>query len=195
MKKWKILEEEDVSPSRWFPVVRHTVELANGTIIDDYYFSPMGNVAMVLPVTTDNKFVLVKQYKHAIGDITIELPAGSQQKGKTVIETAVSELEEEVGIKTAVSNLIPLGKFSNNPTKTTHITYSYLARDLEFNSQQNLDITEEIEVLTVTPQDALTMIINGDIWAVDSVATIMKAYLRFPELFENAGHDNTMPAQ
>ena len=183
MKKWKILATEDVSPSRWFPVERHTVELPDGTVVDDYFVSPMGDVVMVLPITRDNKFVLVKQYKHAIREVVIELPAGFQQKGKTLPETAVSELEEEVGIKTAVSTLIPLGKFANNPTKTTHVTYSYLARDLAFNSQQNLEITEEIDVLTVTAQEALAMILNGDIWAVDSVATIMKAYLMFPELF------------
>jgi len=183
MKKWKVLEKEDVSPSDWFPVVRHTVELPDGTIVDDYYLSPLGVAVMVLPVTRDNEFVLVKQYKHAIGEIVIELPAGFLQEGTTPAETAVSELEEEVGIKTAVSTLIPLGKFANNPTKTTHVTYSYLARDLEFNSKQNLEITEEIEVLTVSPQEALAMIENGDIWVADSIATIMKVYLSYPEIF------------
>ncbi len=183
MQKWKILEEEDVSPSKWFPVVRHTVELPDGTVVDDYYISPIGDVVMVLPVTRDNKFVLVKQYKHAIGEVVIELPAGFQQEGLTLPETAVSELEEECGIKTAVSTLIPLGKVANNPTKTTHVTYCYLVRDVEFNSVQNLEITEEIEVLTVSPQEALTMIENGDIWVADSIAIIMKTFLRFPEIF------------
>ena len=184
MKKWKILEEEDVSPSDWFPVVRHTVELPDGTIVDDYYLSPLGEAVMVLPVTRDNKFVLVKQYKHAIGEIVIELPAGFQQAGKTLEETAVSELEEEVGIKTAVSNLIPLGKVANNPTKTTHITHCYLALDLEFNSVQNLEITEEIEVLTVSPLEALVMIENGDIWVADSIVTIMKVFFKYPQIFD-----------
>ncbi len=183
MKKWKTLAIEDVSPSKWFPIERHTVELPDGTVVDDYYISPIGDVVMVLPITRDNKFVLVKQYKHAIGEVVIELPAGFQQKGKTLEETAVSELEEECGIKTAVSNLIFLGKVANNPTKTTHVTYCYLVRDVEFNSVQNLEITEEIGVLTVTPQEALTMINNGDIWVGDSIVTIMKTFLRFPEIF------------
>ena len=184
MEKWKTLAVEDVSPSKWFPVERHVVELPDGTVVDDYFISPLGDVVMVLPVTRDNKFVLVRQYKHAIGEIVIELPAGFQQAGKSLAETVVSELEEECGIKTAVSSLIFLGKIANNPTKTTHVTHCYLVRDAEFNSVQNLEPTEEIELLTVTPQQALTMIADGDIWAGDSIAAIMKTFLRFPEIFE-----------
>ena len=38
IKKWRLLKEEDVSPSRWFPLYKHTVKLSSGKIIDDYYF-------------------------------------------------------------------------------------------------------------------------------------------------------------
>jgi ADP-ribose pyrophosphatase len=84
IKKWLLLDEEDVSPSPWFPVKKHTVQLANGNIVDDYYFSPLGDVVMVLAITTQNEVVLVKQYKHALGEITLELPGGMQQKNKVL---------------------------------------------------------------------------------------------------------------
>lgn len=184
MKKWKILKEVDVSPSKWFPVFQHTVELSNGKIVDDYFISPMGDVAMVLPITVRNEIVLVKQYKHALGEILIELPAGFQQKGKTIEESALAELEEEVGIKTSSSNLIFLGKTANNPTKTTHVTYCYLAKNLEFNSKQNLEETEEIEIIRVSPKKALEMVMNGEIWVADSAVNIMRAFFMYPEIFE-----------
>ncbi|MFD2147224.1 hypothetical protein [Mucilaginibacter antarcticus] len=38
IKKWTVLSEEDVSPSPWFPVIKHTVQLANGNVVDDYFF-------------------------------------------------------------------------------------------------------------------------------------------------------------
>ncbi|EKE19921.1 MAG: NUDIX hydrolase [uncultured bacterium] len=184
MEKWKIIKETDVSPSKWFPVLQQTVELPNGKIVDDYFISPMGNVVMVLPITSKNEIVLVKQYKHAIGEILIELPAGFQQKGKTLEESALAELEEEVGIKTTIENLISIGKNANNPTKTTHVTYCYLAKNLEFNSRQDLDETEEIEIIKVSPQEALEMIKNGEIWVADSVAAITRTFLLYPELFK-----------
>lgn len=183
MKKWKILKETDVSPSKWFPVTQQTVQLPNGTVIDDYFISPMGNVAMVLPILNDGRIVFVKQYKHAIGEILIELPAGFQQKEKTIKESALAELEEETGIKTTLENLDLLGKVCNNSTKTTHVTYCYLAKGLEFNSAQQLDSTEEIEILKVAPKEALKMVKDGQIWSGDTVFALMMAHLKHPELF------------
>ena len=187
MNKWKLLEEKDVSPSKWFPIKQHKVELPNGKIIDDYFISPLGDVAMVLPILKTGEIVLVKQYKHAIDEIMVELPAGFQQKDKTLPESALAELEEEVGIQTDIKNLEFIGKFSNNPTKTTHITHSFLARNLEFNSKQRLDSTEEIEIMILKPGKVLQMIQSQKIWVADTITTILYAYLKYPELFKD--HD------
>lgn len=184
MKKWKLLKETDVSPSKWFPIKQHKVELPNGTIIDDYFITTLGNVGMILPITKENKIVLVKQYKHGVEDILIELPAGFQQNNKSIEESALAELEEETGIKTTLENLKPIGKISNTPTKSTHVTYGYLATELEFNSIQNLEITEDIEIIQQTPMETIEMIKNGEIWVGDSVGLIMKAYLMCPEIFK-----------
>jgi 8-oxo-dGTP pyrophosphatase MutT (NUDIX family) len=183
VKKWKLIKETDVSPSKWFPVMRHTVELPDGTIIDDYFISPLGDVVMVLPVTVNNEIVLVRQYKHAVGEILIELPAGFRQPGKTLEESALAELEEETGIRTGTDNLVYLGKTANNPTKTTNITHAYLERNLEFNSRQHFDNTEHIEIFKAAPKVALAMAISGKILVADSVATILKAAHIFPEIF------------
>lgn len=183
MEKWKIIKEVDVSPSKWFPVLQHTVKLPNGTVVDDYFISPLGNVVMILPITAKNEIVLVKQYKHALGEILIELPAGFQQKGKTLEESALAELEEEVGIKTNADNLIFFGKTANNPTKMRNVTYCYLAKNLEFNSKQQLDATEDIEIIKVSPQEVLEMIKKGEIWVADSVAAITRAFFKYPEVF------------
>lgn len=184
MKKWKVIKEVDVSPSKWFPILQHTVELPNGKIIDDYFISPMGNVVMVLPITLENEIILVKQYKHALGEILIELPAGFEQEGKTLEESALAELEEEVGIKTTADNLIFLGKTANNPTKTTHVTYCYLAKNLEFNSVQNFDEAEDIEIIKVSPKKALEMVSSGEIWVADSVVNIIRVFFKYPDIFK-----------
>jgi 8-oxo-dGTP pyrophosphatase MutT (NUDIX family) len=184
IKHWKILEQEDVSPSKWFPVMKQKVELPNGTIIDDYFISPVRNAVMVLPVTRKNEIVLVKQYKHAIGEVIIELPAGFQQKSKSLEESALAELEEEVGITTSLDNLTFLGKTANDPTKTTHVTYCYIARNLDFNSKQNLEITEDIEILKIAPKKVLEMVISGEIWVADSMVNIVRAFFKYPEIFK-----------
>jgi len=183
IKKWKILSEEDVSPTKWFPILRHVVELPGNKIIDDYFISPFGDAVMILPITRTNKIVLVKQYKHGLGEILIELPAGFQQTGKSIKESAIAELQEETGISTTQDNLEFIGRISNNPTKTNQVTHGFLARNLEFNSEQNFDPTEEIELLLVSPEKVLQMVASGEIWVGDSVSMIMKVYLAFPSLF------------
>lgn len=183
MKKWKILNETDISPSRWFPLTQHKVELPNGVIVDDYFIGSLKNVGMVLPITTTKEIVLVKQYKHGINEVVIELPAGFQQEGKSIQESALAELEEEVGIKTEIDNLISLGKICNIPTKMNQTTFGYLASGLTFNSVQNLEMTEEIEIMKYSPLETIEMVKKGEIWVGDSVGFLMRAYLSFPKLF------------
>lgn len=184
IEKWKILSEKDVSPSKWFPIKQHTVKLASGVEVDDYFISPLGDVAMVLPITVDNEVVLIRQYKHGLGEIIIEIPAGFQQVGKSLEASAIAELEEEAGILTTEDNLIYLGKFCNCPTKIYNVTHGFLATNLTFNSVQNLELTEEIEIMLKSPKEVIAMVQRGELWVGDSVGVIMKAYLMFPELFE-----------
>lgn len=180
---WQILEETDVSPSRWFPVIKHKVQLPDGAIIDDYFVSPIGNVVMVLPLTPEGNFILVKQYKHGLRNIFLELPGGMQQRGKSIEASALAELEEETGIKVTEDRLIPLGRIANNPTKTNQITYGFLVREAVINSVQKLDSTEQIELVSVHPSEAIRMIKKGTIETSDTVALLFKAYLEHPDIF------------
>ncbi len=181
--KWTVVKEEDVSPSKWMPVLRHTVKLSNNAVVDDYYFSPLGNVAMVMAITTENKIILVRQYKHGLGEILVELPGGMQLKSTTIEQCALAELEEETGIKALPDQLIPLGKIAGNPTKTNQVTYGFIVNNAVFNSIQKFDATEDIELVAVSPHELLQMVLKGEVWVADTVAFIMKAYLKQPQIF------------
>jgi ADP-ribose pyrophosphatase len=183
IQKWTVLKEQDVSPSPWFPLLLHTVQLANGHIVDDYYFSPLGDVVMVLALTPANEVVLVRQYKHGLGEILLELPGGMRQNGKSLIQSALNELEEEAAIKADESQLISLGQIANNPTKTRQITYGYILFNAEFNSVQMQDVTENIEILTMPATQVLQYVKEGKIWVTDSMNFILKAALQYPDIF------------
>jgi ADP-ribose pyrophosphatase len=183
IQKWKVLKEQDVSPSPWFPILQHTVQLANGQIIDDYFFSPLGDVVQVLALTPAHEVVLVRQYKHGLGEILLELPGGMRQNGKSLIQSALNELEEEAAIKVNAEDLISLGKIANNPTKTRQITYGYILFNAQFNSVQKPDVTENIEILTMPAPQVLQYVKEGKIWVTDSMNFILKAALQYPEIF------------
>ena len=183
IQRWTVLKEEDISPSPWFPLLRHTVQLQNGQVIDDYYFAPLGDVVILVALTPLHEVVIVRQYKHGLGDILLELPGGMRQNGKTLEESALNELEEEAGIKVTADRLLPLGKLANNPTKTLQVTYGYLVLDAVINAPQKLDDTEYIQVLTLPAKKVLEMVTNGEIWTIDSVGFILKAALMYPYIF------------
>ncbi len=75
MKKWKILQSKMVLDHRWCQVRQDEIELPNGKIIDDFFVSIKPDIAMVLPITSSQEMIFVRQYRHAIGEFFVELPA------------------------------------------------------------------------------------------------------------------------
>jgi ADP-ribose pyrophosphatase len=182
IKKWELLAEEDISPSRFFPLFKHKVKLSNEKVIDDFYLSRLGDVSMVIPITKDKKIVFVRQYKHGAGDILIELPAGRINKNETSKENAMRELIEETGY--TPSKIIEVGsKVIPSPTKDTTKVFGFIALDL-VKGEQNLDENEDIEVLEIPIDEIDDYISSGKIIASDTIATLYFAKLKFPEYFK-----------
>ncbi len=69
--------------------------------------------AMVVPVTVGGDVVLVRQYRHALGAPTLELPAGAIDAGETAAAAARRELGEEAGLRAGA--LVALGTFVPAP--------------------------------------------------------------------------------
>jgi ADP-ribose pyrophosphatase len=173
LRKWKILQEKDISPSPWFPLYLHKVEMPNGKIIDDYYLSKHDNVAMIAPITRDGKIVLVRQYKHGVEEVILELPAGRIEKNLSPLEAAFKELKEETGV--VADNLIFLGEILTSPTKDSTRVYCYLALDVEITGEQDLDETEEINVEVYPLSDLKSLISSGEFKGSEALATLLKA--------------------
>lgn len=168
LKYWELLSEEDISPSKWFPLFKHKIKLSSGKIVDDYYLAKLGHVAMVVPVTPQGNLILVRQYKHGAGSITLEFPAGVIEKGQEPLTAAKAELKQETGI--VAESLLLLGQLHALPTKNASILYGYLATNVEVSQAQELDETEEIEIVEVSPEEMESKIVSGEINCSDTLA-------------------------
>lgn len=189
MKKWKLLSTKDISPHKWLPLEMRTYELPDGRIVDDFSVVTLADVVMILPITKEGKVVLVKQFKPGIGDIFIQFPAGRlESEHADLLETAVHELEEETGIKVSKDSLHCFLKFNGFPTKATEVVYMYFVKDCEFNSKQNLDQNEDIEVLQLSPQKLDEMILSGEIWCAQTIAAWEMAKKKFEQ--DLLGYEN-----
>jgi len=165
LKKWTLLATEDVSPSQWFPLEKRKYQMPNGKIVDDFYVTTLEDSVHIVPITKEGKIVLIRMYKQGADEIMIQFPAGrfEAKKHKNKLETAQLELEEETGIKVKAEDLEYVGKFALMTTKASEYAHLYLVRNVEFNSQQNLDDNEEIEILQLWPDEVDQYILEGKI--------------------------------
>jgi hypothetical protein len=182
IKKWKLLEEKDISPSSHFPLFKHAVKLPSGRIVDDYYISKMGDVSMVVAVTEGREVIFVKQYKHGAGEVIVELPAGRIGKGSSPLQEAKVELENETGYVGEKFEF--LGSMYAEPSKDTFQTHGFLVKNARLEKKQKLDPNEEIDVILIRTNRVDGKIKNGLIKATDTIAILRLAQLKAPELFK-----------
>jgi ADP-ribose pyrophosphatase len=110
----------------------------------------------VIPLLTDEsgeeRFILVRQYRHGGEIITTEFPAGLVDPGEESLRAAARELEEETGYRAGRMTL--LGRVSPNPAFMSNWCSTYLAEDLHRMGEPSLDPTEELRSFTL-PVSAL----------------------------------------
>ncbi len=176
LRAWKTLTSKLAFDNPWFKVRQETVELPSGKVMDDYFMWQNNEVVMVVALTPENKFVLVKQYKHAQKNFMIEFPAGYAEDGEDVTLAAQRELEEETGY--SANQLEPLAVLVNNPTKEIGKIHVFLARNAAKSTEQRFDVSEEIEVHEFSPQEVRQMIFDGKIITAGTISAFTLAMQR-----------------
>jgi 8-oxo-dGTP pyrophosphatase MutT (NUDIX family) len=175
IEPWKTLKSELVFDHPWYQLRRDHVELPSGQVLDDYFVSVRPHVVLTFPLTADDQVVFVRQYKHAAGQILLELPGGVVDEGETsTLGAAQRELREETGYDTDAP-LEPLLEVIDNPTKDTNSISFFLARDVRQVAAQDLDETENIEVVLVPLAEVMGLIMQGELRVSGSVALCLLA--------------------
>ena len=95
---WDILDRQMLFKAQpWLEVWREQVRLPNGRIIPDYYKLVMPDVAVVVAVASEEKILVLRQYKHGVRGATWELPAGFCNENESALDCGRRELLEETG--------------------------------------------------------------------------------------------------
>jgi len=126
----------------YLTVVRDTVCLPDGSQATREYVRHQGAVAVV-PLLDDGRIVMVRQYRHAVGQVLVEFPAGKLDPGESVLQCAIRELREETGYEAA--QWARAGVFHNAAAYSTEKMEIWFARGLNPGAQR-LDPGEFLEV-------------------------------------------------
>jgi ADP-ribose pyrophosphatase len=171
LEKWQLLQSKMVLDHKWCKVRQDEIQLPNGKIIDDFFVHIKPDVALVLPITTNKEVVFVRQYRHAIADFFLELPAGGFDPTQENAElAAIRELEEETGY--ICQEIHQIATLHDRPSKDTNRTHLFLAENVVKAGKQKFDMTEEIEVVLIPQESVIDKIVQGEISVVGSVAAL-----------------------
>jgi ADP-ribose pyrophosphatase len=123
------------------------------------YVAHPGSV-VILPVQSDGRVCLIRNYRYSAGTTLWELPAGTLEGNEVTLPAARRELQEETGYQAGKWRL--LSEFWVSPGVFGEKMWLYLAQDLVAGPQR-LDATEQIEPVLLNWDEAMQMALQGTI--------------------------------
>jgi 8-oxo-dGTP pyrophosphatase MutT (NUDIX family) len=155
-----------VFETEWFSIeeVRYHPSDAN-----PYYRLCSEDSVVVIALTPQKEMILVRQFRPAIGDYTLELPAGNIIKGETVPEAAHREFTEETGYDSA--HLEPVGSYRVAPDRINSMAHVFFMKDARISQKNMRNSNEETEVVLASEEKFHEMIRKKEPLTISTIAT------------------------
>lgn len=126
-----------------------------------------GDAVVILPITDDNKVIMIQETRTPIGKRILDIPAGMIEEGEEASRAAIRELEEETGY--LASNIEFLREYHPSVGYSDEKIKVYLATNMK-KTKQHLDEEEDIKVLEVSVEEIIEMLDKNEI--ITATATI-----------------------
>lgn len=136
------------------------IKLPDGTKSKREIVEHSGGVT-ILPVTDDDRIIMVKQYRKPVEEVVLELPAGKLESDEEPEQCAKRELWEETGFRT--ENIDFICSFYTSPGYSDELLYLYSARELFAAEEDRSEPGEFVEVCYLQKDEIIPKIINGKI--------------------------------
>lgn len=126
----------------------------------------------VLPLTADNEIIFVKQFRYPYMTELLEIPAGKRDsKDEDPLHCGKRELKEETGAES--DNFVFLGELYPSPGYVNEVIYMYYADNLKY-GDANPDDDEFLDLIKISFDKAVEMVVNGEIKDAKTQAAILK---------------------
>ncbi len=179
-RPWEIVQSSYIARKEWFTVRLDHVRLPSGVEIPEYWVSEFRPWVNVVAVTTTDELVLIRQYRHGLGAVHFELPAGTTDAGENDLEAATRrELGEETGYGGGRWSL--LCTLSANPALQNNLTHTFLAEGVTLIDRPRPDSSEDLRVHLIPYSDIGALIDGGGFIQALHLAPLLH-YLRRREM-------------
>lgn len=146
----------------------------------------------VIPITSEGSVILIHQFRHGTGELTLEIPGGMvDDEDGSARTSAIRELREETGF--VADKMIPIGSVHPNPAFLTNRCHTFLALDVRLEGQTQFDAAEDIQIEAFDLTDVPSLISSGRITHSLVVAAFyhLERYKQLnPDWWESAGSGN-----
>lgn len=144
VRPWPLIATRDIGSYRVFRLRSNQSQDPRSGKVHEFYAIDSVDWVHVLPVTDAGKVVMIRQFRHGIQDVTLEIPGGLVDPGLKPEEAARKELVEETGYR--AEELIPLGWVHPQPAVFTNRCFAYLAPRVQPGGKPEMEETEDIEI-------------------------------------------------
>jgi 8-oxo-dGTP pyrophosphatase MutT (NUDIX family) len=142
--KWKTLSSQYIHKGPWATLRTDKCEMPDGRIVDEYFVLEYPNWVNAVAITDEGKILMVRQYRHAAGIVSLEIPGGVIDGNEDPAYAMRRELLEETGY--LFDDIELIATVYANPSTGNNHTYCYLAKGGKKVQEQTLDEHEEIVV-------------------------------------------------
>jgi 8-oxo-dGTP pyrophosphatase MutT (NUDIX family) len=160
-RPWKVIETEALQDCTVFRVSRQLSRSPRTGSDHCFYRIDSTDWVNVVPVTADDQIVMVRQYRHGSGAVTLEIPGGLVDPGETPAESAARELLEETGYR--ADSVEPLGVVNPNPALFGNRCHTFLARGARRVAEIRNSAQEETIVELVPRSQLAARTLSGEI--------------------------------
>jgi len=158
---WKRVGTELLADCRVFKVRRDLSLNPRDGSEHNFYCLEAPDWINIVPLTTRDEVVMIEQYRHGTGEVTLEIPGGMVDEGESAANAAAREFLEETGYKS--SELLLLGRTRPNPAIQNNWIYTFLARDAYLHEAPVFNGTEQTAVRLVPLAHIPGLISDGTI--------------------------------
>ena len=157
----------DLSP--WFSVVKDSVALPSGRIVDDFYRIAAPDYVLIA-ARAERQFLMEQHYKHCLQRNIITCPAGGVNDGEAPLDAAKRELLEETGYEAAQWE--ELGSFVVDGTRGICRAHFFLAEGLTWTTTPVSNDMEECQLLFMSDADIRQAVRTSDICLLPDIALL-----------------------
>ncbi len=173
---WEVLESNYLSRKPWLTIRQDRVRLPRGAVIEEYFVLEYPPWANVVAITSDERVVLVRQYRHGLGRVCIGLPSGVVDPGDSSPESAARrELLEETGY--GGGDWVSLCVASANPSTHSNLTHSFLAIGVRKIASPAPEETEDVHVSLASVDEVIRLLNEGQVVQASHLAPLLKFLL------------------